>query len=611
MGRRRFIKQCGILGAGTISSVGWNSSLASVLNRALGDELKSDIIIIGGGLGACAAALAACRNGSSVIMTEPTDWIGGQVSQQAVPPDEHQWIESHGRTASYARYRSLIREYYKKNYPLSEMARKAEFLNPGNGAVSRLCHEPAISVAVLESMLAPAISKGQLKLLLNTEPYEVHTDGDSIRAVNCHTGKEKRTTVLNGAFFIDASEEGNLLKLSGTEYIIGAESQKQTGERHAPEKEDPTNIQALTHCFAVDHLEGEDHTIEPPVMYPFWKEHVPSMNPAWPGKLISFEYSNPRTLLPKSLSFVPSGKAEKAPQTDPLNLWLYRRIIDRDNFEAGTFLSDISLINWPQNDFLLGNITDVPAHVRKQNLYKAKQLSLSLLYWLQTEAPRPDGFQGWKGLRLRKDLTGTEDGLAKFPYIRESRRIMAETTILEQDISLEDRMRITGKPHAEARAKTYNDAVGIGYYPLDLHPSTGGDNYIDMVSVPFQVPLGSMIPVRMENLIPGCKNIGTTHISNGCYRLHPVEWTIGEAAGSLCAFSLKRKAMPRQVRNSQVLLSEFQDLLKKSGFELTWPKSRHFRQFFRSVIKCHLDQKAPTFLQENVNVHYKSTGWIE
>jgi hypothetical protein len=539
----------------------------------LGDELKSDIVIIGGGLGACAAALAACRNGSSVIMTEPTDWIGGQVSQQAVPPDEHQWIESHGRTASYARYRSLIREYYQKKYPLSGTARKAEFLNPGNGAVSRLCHEPAVSVAVLESMLAPAISKGQLKLLLHTEPVEVLTEGDSIRAVSCQTGEEKQSIVLHGSFFIDASEEGDLLKLSETEYFIGAESKEQTGERHAPEKEDPSNIQALTHCFAVDHLEGEDHTIPPPDMYPFWKEHVPSLHPAWSGKLLSLTYSHPRTLLPISLSFVPPGRTEKAPNTDPLNLWLYRRIIDRGNFEAGTFPSDITLINWPQNDFLLGNITDVPAELRKQNLYMAKQLSLSLLYWLQTEAPRPDGLQGWKGLRLRKDISGTHDGLAKFPYIRESRRILAEYTIPEQDVSLEDRMQLTGKPREEVRAKSYLDTVGIGYYALDLHPSTGGDNYIDMESVPFQVPLGAMIPVRMENLIPGCKNIGTTHITNGCYRLHPVEWTIGEAAGSLCAYSLKKKVKPRQVRNSHELLPEFQALLVEQGFELAWPES--------------------------------------
>jgi len=380
------------------------------------------------------------------------------------------------------------------------MDMKAEFLNPGNGAVSRLCHEPAVSVAVLESMLAPFINKGQLKLLLNTEPLEALTEGDSIRAVSCYSEVENRRIVLHASYFIDASEEGDLLKLSGTEYKIGAESQAQTGERHAPEKEDPTNIQAMTHCFAVDHLEGEDFTIDPPAMYQFWKDYVPSLHPAWPGKLLSLSYSHPRTLLPKTLSFIPPDRKGMMPKTETLNLWLYRRIIDRTNFETGTFKSDISLINWPQNDFLLGNITDVPAEERRQNLYRAKQLSLSLLYWLQTEAPRPDGGQGWKGLRLRKDITGTEDGLAKFPYIRESRRILAETTILEQDISLEDRLRITGLAKEEVYAQKYKDSVGIGYYHLDLHPSTGGDNYIDMASVPFQIPLGAMIPVRISGL---------------------------------------------------------------------------------------------------------------
>jgi hypothetical protein len=45
--------------------------------------------------------------------------------------------------------------------------------------------------------------------------------------------------------------------------------------------------------------------------------------------------------------------------------------------------------------------------------------------------------------------------------------------------------------------------------------------------------LGALIPIRMENLLPAAKNIGTTHITNGCYRMHPVEWNIGEAAGAL------------------------------------------------------------------------------
>ena len=552
--RRKFIEQCGFFSAGLFTTTLSNAAQSSFCNTQSGAELNCDIVIIGGGLGGCAAALAACQLGASVILTEPTDWLGGQVSQQAVPPDEHQWIETFGPTATYAKYRRLIREYYKKNTSLIKAAQEAETLNPGNGSVSRICHEPAVSVAVLESMLAPAIARGLLRVFLNTQPEEAFVEHEHIKAVVCLNKNTGNIIALQGKLFIDASEEGDLLALSDTEYVLGAESQDQTGEPHAPEKADPTNIQALTHCFAIDHLEGEDHTIDRPAMYDFWKDYVPPLNPAWPGPILSLDYSNPRTLLPKTLSFVPSGRTTQAPVTEALNLWLYRRMIDRSNFTKGTYPSDITLINWPQNDYLPGNITDVPAAERKQNLYQAKQLSLSLLYWLQTEVPRLDGKQGWKGLRLRKNILGTEDGLAKFPYIRESRRILAECTIREQDITLEERKKVAGKSGKRLLAKPFSDTAGIGYYHLDLHPSTGGDNYIDMASVPFQIPLGSLIPRRMKNIIAGCKNIGTTHISNGCYRLHPVEWSIGEAAGSVCAFSLLKNSSPKMVRNTRNLL---------------------------------------------------------
>ncbi|RYG67018.1 FAD-dependent oxidoreductase, partial [bacterium] len=68
-------------------------------------ELHADIAIIGGGTGGVAAALAALRAGKSVILTEETDWIGGQFTSQAVPPDEHPWIEQFGCTRSYRRLR--------------------------------------------------------------------------------------------------------------------------------------------------------------------------------------------------------------------------------------------------------------------------------------------------------------------------------------------------------------------------------------------------------------------------------------------------------------------------------------------------------------------------
>ena len=114
--------------------------------------------------------------------------------------------------------------------------------------------------------------------------------------------------------------------------------------------------------------------------------------------------------------------------------------------------------------------------------------------------------------------------------------------------------------------------MGIGSYRIDLHPSTGGNNYIDLSSLPFQIPLGALLPQRVENVLAGCKNLGVTHITNGCYRLHPVEWNIGESAGSLAAFCLAKKTKPRSVRKRDDLLKSFQAFLKNQGVPIEWPK---------------------------------------
>lgn len=120
------------------------------------------------------------------------------------------------------------------------------------------------------------------------------------------------------------------------------------------------------------------------------------------------------------------------------------------------------------------------------------------------------------------------------------------------------------------KAENFWDSVGIGAYRIDLHPSTGNRNYLDIDCLPFQIPLGSMIPLRMDNLLPACKNIGTTHITNGCYRLHPVEWGIGEVAGYLAAFCIRNRYIPREVRNTKEKLYDFQKVLLNAGIELSW-----------------------------------------
>ncbi|WP_166352112.1 FAD-dependent oxidoreductase [Phytoactinopolyspora limicola] len=529
----------------------------------------ADLVIVGGGVGGVAAALAALRRGRSVIVTEPTDWLGGQLTSQGVPPDEHPWIERFGCTRSYRRFRDAVREYYRTWYPLTPAARADAELNPGMGRVSRLCHEPKAAAAVLEAMVAPYVAAGRLQVLYGHRPVDVDVDVDTVRSVVL-AGPGDERVVVDASYVLDATEEGDLLPMAGAEHVTGFESREDTGEPSAPAVAQPANMQAFSWVFAVEHRDGEDHTIDKPEQYGFWQSYHPSF---WPDRLISLTAPDPRTLEPVPRTFVPHGHsgpvvADQSRDPGDKDLWVFRRIVARELFEPGFAASDVTVVNWPMIDYLPGPIIGVSEAERNEHLEGSRQLALSMLYWLQTEAPRPDGGTGWPGLRLRPDVMGSTDGLAKAPYIRESRRIQAQYTVVEQDVSLAVR--------GEHGAVHYPDSVGVGMYRIDLHPSTGGDTYIDVASSPFQIPLGALLPVRMRNLLPAGKNIGTTHITNGCYRLHPVEWNIGEAAGALAAHCLTHGLRPTQVRDDDARLASFQQELAADGFELAWPEVKGY-----------------------------------
>ncbi|GAA1594927.1 FAD-dependent oxidoreductase [Kribbella hippodromi] len=526
--------------------------------------MHTDVLVVGGGLGGVAAALAALRAGRSVVLTEEFDWLGGQLTSQAVPPDEHSWVEQFGVTASYRALRDGIRDYYRRHYPLTAAARDTAQLNPGAGYVSKLCHEPRVALAVLESMLAPYRASRRLQILQPYRPIAADTDGDRVTAVTVQHRESDERIAITAPYVLDATETGELLPLTGTEYVTGFESQSTTGEPSAPAEAQPLNMQAVSYCFAIDHADG-DHVGDKPANYAYWRNYQPEF---WGDRLLSWTAPNPRTLQTSTRSFTPN------PDDDPLaviadqrrtggdtNLWTFRRIAARRQFVPGAYESDICLVNWPMIDYFDGPVIDVPDAAK--HLAAARELSQAVFYWLQTEAPRPDGGAGFPGLRLRGDLLGSTDGLAQAPYIRESRRIKAEYTIVEQDLSVAVR--------GSRGAVEYADSVGVGMYRIDLHPSTGGDNYIDVASSPFRIPLGALIPERVDNLLPANKNLGTTHITNGCYRLHPVEWNIGESAGALAAYCLNHKTTPRAVRGNPAQLTAFQSSLVAQGIELSWP----------------------------------------
>ncbi|WP_405692316.1 FAD-dependent oxidoreductase [Streptomyces sp. NBC_00057] len=241
------------------------------------------------------------------------------------------------------------------------------------------------------------------------------------------------------------------------------------------------------------------------------------------------------------------------------------RALARSRYLPGTFDGDITLVDWEQTAYTRLPLAGLGDEVRARAEREAHEQALSFLHWMQTRAPRHDGGHGYPELRLRPDATGTADGFAKTLHVRESRRIRAEFTLLEQHLTAAAR---AGAPGAE----TFTDSVGTLRSRITLHPGTGGGAGLDLECLPFQLPLGALLPVRVENLLPAGRNIGATHLSAPALGGHTGRWSIGEAVGALVSYCLEHRLPPRAVRGTEHRLASFQSRLSKSlGLALDWP----------------------------------------
>jgi hypothetical protein len=514
------------------------------------DTVYCDILIVGGGTAGVAAALAATEaGGMTVCLTEETDWLGGQMTAQGVPITDdgrNFQVETSGSNRSYQKFRQSIRNYYKQNFKLSPGSEKARFFNPGNCWywVSQLTFQPKVAVSLIEERLEKAKAAGALNLYLRHVPVSVDRLGDAVDQVTMVDLETGRWLNFRAKYFIDATELGDLVALSGAPYKSGSESRDETGEPSAPAVENFDQVQDYTYPFMVEFVPSTDNTIAKPALYDRFNRD---------GKFSLLDY--------KMFGHGKKINREGVVISELMPFWTYRRILDKSAFDDPRIPNDLAVINWYSNDFQEHNIIDKEPKVVSENLSLAKALSLSFLYWLQTEAPRDDGGKGYPELRLVKDALGTEDGLSKYPYIRESRRGAAVTIIKEQDI----------KPASNvvARARIFTDSTGIGFFPVDIHGKgvVPGTLY---PTKPFQIPLSALILKSASNLILSCKNIGATHITSAAYRLHPIEWGIGEASARLAHFAIERQIKPIDVlENSQALL-DFQYRLIRSGVPLYW-----------------------------------------
>lgn len=508
--------------------------------------LQPCIAVIGASLGGVLAAWRAAQAGQQVLLVAEHAWLGGQMTAQAVPPDEHALVEWGGASRSYLGFREDIRAHYRQQAGFLDSAAQTPGLtNPGDGWVSRLCFEPVLAARWFERLLAPQQSAGRLRVLRLAHPVAATREGPRISSVMLR-GHDGRLHTVQARMFIDATDTGELLRLAHLPYRLGKEAASEFNEPDAPAVADPLDQQPCTHVLALRRSRRPGPVAPALPACATWRAHrLPHFkhllfSPHLPGRERGESASLPFDTVHGVVGIT-------------LDWWSYRRIISSAQWHDGR--ADVSLMNWAQNDYALHPLLDGPLP-QAQVQAAARELSLCLLHWLQTEAPRADGGHGFPEWQPATDVLGTRDGLAQQTYVRESRRIVAHTTLTQNDLL--------------APPTSRGDGVGIGAYNLDIHPTCVSGHGVNASVHPFVLPLGAFIPQHADNLLPACKNLGVTHLASACTRVHPVEWLAGEVAGLMAAQLVQQGLSARALPDSADQRRLLQHSLHAAGIPTAW-----------------------------------------
>jgi hypothetical protein len=511
-------------------------------------DVSCEIVVVGAGLGGVSAALAASNAGHTVCLTEPTVWVGGQATSQGVSAfDDNKWTDTTGGDASYLDLSHRIRTYYaafrRDTSMTAKQAMDGPISNPGACWVGHLCFEPEPAEKILMTMLQPGLASGRIKLWLHTRPVAVKRTGRRLDSVVVYDFEHSEWLRLHGRYFVDATELGELLPLSGLPFRKGAESQAETHERNAPLIADPHASQSFTYPFVLEKGPVQGGLAEvKPTDYQSYQQHYSMTVDYGHGIFLTYGFYEARKGLPGSF-------------------WVYRRSVDASLFDPARFVEDRSMINWSGNDHCDANLLSDDPFLQAMALQGAKRESAGFAWWIRHELPRDDGNgKGYPELTVMQHEMGSEDGLSQHPYIRESRRIIPLRTIVEEDLAVDFQKG--------ARSKLYPDSVGIGWYPIDIH-SCDRQDFVSKTK-PYEIPLGSLIARDADNLMAAGKVMGTTHITNGAYRLHPTEWAAGEATGTTLAWALEHGVDPAVIDANPRSVEALQKVLVTNGHPIFW-----------------------------------------
>lgn len=563
---------------------------------ASADTVRFDVAVVGAGSGGCAAAIQAARMGASVALIDETDWLGGQMTAAAVSTMDDKTFT---RTGIYGEFIGNVRDFY------SVWGRNVNVCYWGSDTIA---FEPWAGRKILLDMISKS---GNIVFYQNTKPVSAKVSSGKLQsAVFVSNGKE---FTVSASVFIDATECGDFIPLTGAKY--------RSGNSISPKIDKQSVIQDITYVAVIrkypDGLPEELKVTTPPPGYSDYLFDFRAMfridGNMWPGE---YPFN------------VPSHNAYRA-VPDPSN----SAVIDGGNPDTWALITKTS-INWA-NDYpgkknemggLSVQFLESPAY-RRDIERAAMAKTLCFIYYMQNELGMKDWsvdnregygsyftnkWQEWDEMPERYGAVLKH--FPPYPYVRESRRIVGVKSMVVTDIIRDDELKRT--------RKSISDSIALGEYPIDIHGAQA-IKYLDKdlaeraEDIPtdwqgegglFQIPMGALIPAKLDGLLAAEKNISVSRIVNGSTRLQPVTMLTGQAVGALAALSVQKKTEPRKVRvidvqaallkaKSQLSLRKFEDV---PDYSTSWPGVE------ASMLYGYMDADS-----ENIYGVYNEMHWIE
>ena len=521
-----------------------------------------DVVIAGGTTAAFAAAVASAESGARTCLLEPTDWIGGQLTASGVPAIDEAWhtMSDPKTKAILLDVRTIARR--RENMPPNFRAMLDATGNPGRGWVSNYCFEP---LKFLDAQLLPLERKLKDKLVVyrNTVVKSVEVDKTShrIKAIKAirrraNPGVERggydrlpsqdiadwyspedssryskqvlTFPAAKATVFIDATDWGEVLALSGANYLQGIES--------------------------IDGKQGDDRCGQSTVFGFVEQFNFDPVDEPSVGKISD-----------------DLGYGDYSDRHDAWDLiWTYRRLKGNGR---GPTPGDITLQNWGYstrlkqggNDYTYGYLfkskkdaeaerDDWRGGVDLKVMAEVERRAFSWHSWFKAHAPKEIDP---RRITLAIGVFGTSHGLSKLPYIRDTRRAVGLDGYV---LKIAD---LTGWPNRNT-GEPFPDRIALGAYPADIHPMTTCE--VPRVAgkgeqtLPFFIPFRALTSESHDNLLVAGKTMAQSFMANAATRLHPIEWSTGTAAG-VAAADMARNG--RTSREELAGIAELQTLVRK------------------------------------------------